>query len=221
MHAESRRLIVFGGTFDPPHHAHVTLPTAVMHALEADGVLYVPAAVSPFKVDRPPSPASHRVAMLEAALTGQPGFRLDARELERGGPSYTVDTLDSLRRENPARTLLLIMGMDAFLGLPAWYRWRQILDLCHVVVAQRPGSAPPDTGILGDLLSGCRAWDAADLSAPAGRIVVMPVTALDISATKIRADVGGGGDPRFLVTDPVRQLILASGCYRHGASPGD
>jgi nicotinate-nucleotide adenylyltransferase len=90
--------------------------------------------------------------MVRAAIESQPGFTVDDREVRRVGPSYTVTTLSELRAEFPAHPLVLVVGMDAFLGLPNWHQWREILQLAHVAVAHRPGWRAPTTGLLGDLL---------------------------------------------------------------------
>jgi nicotinate-nucleotide adenylyltransferase len=139
---------------------------------------------------------------------------VDARELERDGPSYTVITLRELRAEDPGRPLCLIVGMDAFLGLPTWHEWRAILDLAHLVVAHRPGWSAPREGLLADLLAERGTTSAGDLcAAPAGRILVYAVTPLEISSTDLRDLIVAGRDPRYLVPDPVRALIADTGCY--------
>jgi nicotinate-nucleotide adenylyltransferase len=151
--------------------------------------------------------------MVEAAVADQPGFTVDARELERDGPSYTVTTLRELRAEDPGRPLCLIVGMDAFLGLPTWHEWRAILDHAHLVVAHRPGWSAPREGLLADLLAQ-RSATAAELRASqAGRIHVHAVTPLEISSTDLRDLIVAGRDPRYLVPDPVRALIADTGCY--------
>lgn len=178
-----------------------------------DGVRFIPAGWPPHR-DAPLAGGAQRLAMLEAALAGCPGFSVDRRELARDAPSWTVETLESLRVETPARPLCLLLGLDAFLGLPHWHRWTELPELAHLVVAMRPGSRLPADGEIGRLLA------ARGISAPgplherpAGCVLVHPVTQLDISASAIRALVAAGGDPRFLVPEPVRELIAASGCY--------
>ena len=162
----------------------------------------------------PVADAPLRLEMVRRATEGQPGFIVDDRELEREGPSYSVDTLLDLRGEFPHRSLCLIVGMDAFLGLPKWYRWRQILQLAHVVVAHRPGWQAPDMGPLGELLTDRGTGTVDDLhDARAGRIFIHAVTQLEISSSALRALVGRGDDPRFLMPDPVRKLLLETGCY--------
>ena len=153
--------------------------------------------------------------MLEAALEGLPGFRVDARELRRPGLSYMVDTLASLRDEVGDRPLCLLLGLDAFLGLPTWHRWRDIPDLAHIVVARRPGVAQADggRGRRARCSPGARPTPADLARAPAGRVLLRDVTQLEISSSAIRALVAAGGDPRFLVPDAVLELIAKTHIY--------
>jgi nicotinate-nucleotide adenylyltransferase len=155
-----------------------------------------------------------RLRMVEAATRGEAGFVADDRELERAGVSYTVDTLASFRAELPGRSLCLLLGMDAFLGLPKWHRWRELTALAHIVVAHRPGWDAPTTGTLGDLLRERRAPSAADIATkPAGFVHVQPVTQLEISSTDLRDSLRAGRDPKFLVPDSVREIIIETECY--------
>ncbi len=175
-------------------------------------------AGSPPHRGAPRCDARSRLAMVRAAVADQPGFTVDARELERQGPSYTVITLRELRAEDPGRSLCLIVGMDAFLGLPTWHEWRAILDLAHLVVAHRPGWSAPREGPLADLLAERGTTRAADLRAStAGRIHVSAVTPLEIASTDLRDLIVAGRDPRYLVPDAVRALIAESGCYHDPA----
>jgi nicotinate-nucleotide adenylyltransferase len=155
-----------------------------------------------------------RLKLVKAAIRGERKFVADNRELERAGPSYTVDTLASFREEFPRRSLCLLVGMDAFLGLPKWHRWRELLTLAHVVVAHRPGWRAPATGTLGRLLRERRTARAADLQRSiSGCMYVHPVTQLEISSTDLRAALVAGLDPKFLMPDSVRKIILKTECY--------
>jgi len=203
---------IFGGTFDPIHYGHLRTAFELLQAVPLAEVRFVPAGNPPHR-DAPRCNARNRLAMVEAAVADQPGFTVDARELDRDGPSYTVMTLRELRAEDPGRPLCLIVGMDAFLGLPTWHEWRAILDLAHLVVAHRPGWSAPREGLLADLLAQ-RGATAAELRASqAGRIHVHAVTPLEISSTDLRDLIVAGRDPRYLVPDPVRALIADTGCY--------
>jgi nicotinate-nucleotide adenylyltransferase len=207
---------IFGGTFDPIHVGHLRTAHELMTALGLAEVRFVPCRLPPH---RPPAvaPEALRLRMLEAALDGLPGFRVDGRELRRPGLSYMVDTLASLREEVGDRPLCLLLGLDAFLGLSTWHRWRDIPDLAHIVVARRPGVAQAIDGEAGELIQIRATANPADLArAPAGRVLLRDVTQLEISSSAIRALVAGGGDPRFLVPDAVLELIAKTHIY---ASP--
>jgi nicotinate-nucleotide adenylyltransferase len=152
--------------------------------------------------------------MVRAAVAGQPGFAVDDREIRRSGVSYSVDTLIELRREYPQRSLCLLLGMDAFLGMPTWHRWREIFELAHVVVAHRPGWKAPITGPLGEEMVDRGTGSVRELhSWVAGRIHVHAVTQLEIASTDLRALILSGRDLRYLVPDAVRDLIVRTGCY--------
>ncbi len=205
---------VFGGTFDPIHFGHLRTAFEMLQALRFDEVRFMPCGVPPHR-GQPFANAALRLAMVQAATEGQPGFVVDDRELQRDGPSYSVDTLSALRAEFPLRPLGLIIGMDAFLNLTKWYQWREILQLAHVVVAHRPGWRAPDMGPLGSLLADRGTHRIGDLhQARSGHIYIHDVTQLEISSTEIRELVAAGRDPRFLMPDSVRAVIEKSGVYR-------
>lgn len=204
---------IFGGTFDPVHYGHLRTGFELMQALGLAEMRYIPAGRPPHR-DQPLADATLRLAMVRAAIAGQPGFTVDDREVRRDGPSYAVLTLEELKSEAPERRLCLAVGMDAFLGLDRWHRWRDVLGLAHVVVAHRPGWRAPADGTLGELLSACGTRDPARLAAAdAGLVYVHAVTQLEISSTDLRNIVTGGRDPRYLVPDEVREIIRRTGCY--------
>ena len=204
---------IFGGTFDPIHYGHLRTAFELLQALSLEQMRFVPCGDPPHR-GRPLADGRLRLAMVRAAVADEPAFTVDDRELQRGGPSYTVDTLAALREELPGTPLCLVIGMDAFLGLPRWHRWRELLELAHVIVAHRPGWRAPDMGVLGELLAERATARVRDLHATlAGAIYVHAVTQLEISSTELRALIRAGRDPRFLMPDPVRQIILDSGCY--------
>lgn len=204
---------IFGGTFDPIHYGHLRTAFELLHALRLTEVRFMPAGNPPHR-ESPLASADVRLQMVKAATEGQHGFLVDDREIRREGPSYSVDTLATLRAEHPDRSLGLIVGMDAFLGLPKWYQWRELLQLAHVVVAHRPGWRAPGMGPLGELLVDRGTGRIADLhESRAGCIYIHAVTQLEISSTEVRALVAAGRDPRFLMPDSVRKIILDSKCY--------
>ena len=205
---------IFGGTFDPIHYGHLRTAFELLEALALAEVRFMPAGNPPHR-DQPQADSRLRAAMVRAALEDQPRFLVDERELDREGPSYSVDTLASLRAEFPNRSVCLIIGMDAFLGLPKWYHWREILDLAHIIVAHRPGWRVPDSGPLAQLVREQGTARSKDLhEAPAGRVYVHAVTQLEISSTDLRTLIRAGHDPKYLMPDKVRDLITTSQCYR-------
>jgi len=208
-----RSIGIFGGTFDPIHYGHLRTALELKSLLELAKVHIVPCADPPHRT-APMSDGALRLRMVEAAIRNEPGFVADDRELKRAGVSYTIDTLASFRAELPGRSLCLLLGMDAFLGLPQWRRWRELTTLAHIVVAHRPGWEMPTTGTLGELLRELRAPSVAELhSKAAGLIHVQPVTQLEISSTDLRDSLRAGRDPKFLVPDSVREIIIETECY--------
>lgn len=197
-------IALLGGTFDPVHYGHLRLADDVRRALGLAQLRLIPAADPPHR-GGPHATAADRLAMLRAGLAAFPGLVADDRELRRGGKSFTVLTLEELRRDDPSRPLWLVLGADAFRGLPTWHRWREIFTLAHIVVVARPGvrqdeALPP---LLAEEWERRQTHDSADLFAvPAGRIFRQVVTPHDISATTIRAMLARG-----CARDELTQLL--------------
>lgn len=211
--SEIRPIGVFGGTFDPIHYGHLRTAFEMLQALRFDEVRFIPCGDPPHR-GTTFADAALRFRMVDEAIAGQRGFVSDDRELRREGPSYSIDTLVDLRKEFPERSLGLILGMDAFLGLPKWHRWREILAVAHIVVAHRPGWRAPDIGPLGELISEHGTHRVDDLhEANFGRIHIHAVTQLEIASTEIRELVAAGRDPRFLMPDAVRDVIEETNVY--------
>lgn len=198
-----RPLAIFGGTFDPIHIGHLRAAWEASEALDAE-VRIVPAKIPPHR-PQPVAGAAERAAMLRAAVAGQDRLALDLRELEREGPSYTFDTLTSLRAEiGGARPLVVLIGADAFAGLSEWHRWRELFDLAHMCVLTRPAQIPAMSGELAAEVASRTVDDMAGLrDGPAGCVLNMVVSALGISATRIRALLAEGREPRWLVPDAL------------------
>ncbi len=206
---------ILGGTFDPVHCGHLRLAVEIREQLSLGCERLLPAP-NPRLRDTPRADASLRLELLAAAVDGVPGLEVDARELDRDGPTYTVETLESLRREFPDQVLVFILGMDSFQSLDRWHRWQELPGLAHLAVAHRPGGALPGPGPIADLLTQRRCDDVATLAAePAGRIMICEPPLLDISATRVRALVAEGRSIRFLVPDKVIELINRTRCYTH------
>ena len=208
-----RPIGIFGGTFDPIHYGHLRTAFELLQSLDFEEVRFIPCGDPPHR-GVTFAPAALRLDMVQLATRDEPTFVVDNRELQRTGPSYSIDTLASLREEFPNRSLCLITGMDAFLGLPTWHRWDEILDFAHIVVAHRPGWRAPGEGALGVLLGERRTQRVVDLHEKLhGSVYIHAVTQLEIASTEIRNLVAQGYDPRYLMPDSVRAKIMESSCY--------
>ncbi|WP_045224930.1 nicotinate-nucleotide adenylyltransferase [Methyloterricola oryzae] len=206
---------IFGGTFDPVHFGHLRTALEVCEALELDEMRWVPCRQPPHRRQPVASP-DDRLQMLELALQGAPDcFVLDRREMEREGPSYMVDTLASMREQWPKASLCLVLGQDAFLGLDLWHRWRELLDLSHIVVMRRPGAFPLDSNPAVAEWAGLRmtAQGARLRGEPFGLVHAVEVTQLPISATAIRAILAGRRRADYLLPSQVMAYIRAKGLY--------
>lgn len=205
---------IFGGTFDPIHYGHLRTAFELLQALRLNEIRFMPAGNPPHR-EATAASAEVRLAMVQAATADQHGFNVDDREMRREGLSYSVDTMRTLRADFPDHSLSLIVGMDAFLGLPKWHQWRELLELAHLVVAHRPGWRAPSMGPLGELLVDRGTGRINDLhESLAGCIYIHAVTQLEISSTEVRKLIAAGRDPRYLMPDAVRAIIDQTGCYR-------
>jgi nicotinate-nucleotide adenylyltransferase len=204
--------------FDPIHFGHLRTAHELHELLGLERVAFVPAGDPPHR-DAPLADAGTRLAMVRAATSEDSRFCVDDRELRRGGPSYTILTLEELRRERGAQPLVLILGMDAFAGLDSWHRAAELASLAHIVVARRPDADVPRTGLAARLLVERRCEDPLRLAqAPAGLVFVAANTQLDLSSSAVRAVIAAGRDPRYLMPEAARRIILDRGSY---APPGD
>ena len=205
---------IYGGTFDPVHFGHLRPALEVQQALGLKEVRFIPAGQPPHR-EMPYATAAQRLAMLRAAIDDQPGFVVDEREVQRAGPSYMVDTLASLRAEQGALPLCLILGYDAFLGLTSWHQWTRLLELAHLVITHRPGWNHDDLDVALQDLVKQHAMTAAQLSqVPAGGVTLVEVTQLAISATRIREQLRAGQDIRYLLPEAVYAMIREQNLYR-------
>lgn len=191
-----RRVGLFGGTFDPPHAAHLALARAARDELRLDEVRWIPAG-APWQKSRRISDAAHREAMVRLAIEGEPRFVLDRCEIERDGPTYTVDTVRACAAAEPGAQWFLIIGADQYAGLHTWRDWREVLARTTLAVANRPGPMPaPDPEVLRQ----------------PHRVVPLPM--LDVSATDIRARVARGLPVDSMVPPAVARYIDQHRLYR-------
>ncbi|MEM1187416.1 MAG: nicotinate-nucleotide adenylyltransferase [Pseudomonadota bacterium] len=211
--SEARLEGVYGGTFNPIHMGHLRSAQELFDHLPLAHLRFVPAKLPPHR-EEPAVSAEHRAAMVEAALAGDSRLSCDRRELAREGPSYTVDTLTSLRRELGAeQPLALVMGCDAFLGLDSWYRWHDLAELAHIVVMARPGQALPETGAPARLLRDRKIEAAGLIETPCGSVCTLELTPWPISSTEIRALLQSGQRAGALVPEVVERYLRARGLY--------
>ena len=199
--AEDRiKVGILGGTFDPPHLGHLAIATAVRDALDLDEVLLVVANEPWQKVGgRPISPAADRLAMVQEAVAGHQGLRASSVEIERGGPSYTLDTLRELHRSEPSHSHFLILGADAAGLLHTWHRHEELPGLATLVIVDRPGAAP-EADPLG--------WE----------VVHVPGPRLEVSSSMVRTALATGQTVDHLVPAMVLTQIRRSGLYDAGRS---
>jgi len=205
---------VLGGTFDPIHYGHLRPAAEAAALLGLTEVRVVPAAAAPLR-GAALATAAQRLRMAELAVAEFSGFRVDDREIRRGGPSYTVDTLESLRAELGPVPLVLLMGMDQFLKLEQWHRWRELLRLAHVAVLTRPGYPQPSLPAWAG--ANYRADTAPLRQAAAGLLGFVPASMQDVSATEIRRRRAAGQSIAGLTPPAVQAYIEEHGLY--GRSP--
>ena len=210
---------ILGGTFDPIHYGHLRLAQEVADKLRLAEVRFMPSGTPPHR-SSPGAAAADRLAMVQLAVTGNSLFTVDPRETVRSGPGYTVDTLTAMREEVGAgQSLVLLLGADAFLELATWSRWHQLFTLAHVAVAYRPGF-PVDTWqsrmpqpLAAEYNKRLMRQPLGVHTAPAGGIVVVPIAALDISATLIRDAMLAGSNPRYLLPEEIIKYIQEHDLY--------
>lgn len=191
-----RRIGLFGGTFDPPHEAHVALARLALAELALDELRWIPAG-QPWQKARQITPAVHREAMVRLAMGNEPRFVLERCEIRRAGPSFTLDTVRELQAAQPDAQWFLVIGQDQYAGLHTWRDWRELLSRVTLAVANRPGVAIEPH---------------PDVKAAAHQVVPLPM--LDIASTDIRARVAAGQDIGALVPVSVARYIEANHLYR-------
>jgi nicotinate-nucleotide adenylyltransferase len=210
---------ILGGTFDPIHFGHLRMAQELGESLNLGEIRFMPAARPPHRGE-PHSAGQHRAELVRLAIAGNTLFSLDMREFGREGPSYMYDTLDSLRADlGAAIPLYLLLGADAFLGLPTWYRWRELFDLAHIAVAHRPGFVlDADSALMPvDLRVEWRQrYSDSPPATSCGAILSHEITALDISASAIRETLSRGRSARYLLPQSVLGYILEHQLYTSG-----
>jgi nicotinate-nucleotide adenylyltransferase len=198
-----RRIGVMGGTFDPIHYGHLVAAEECAAVLGLERVIFVPAAQPPHKLDEPVTAAAHRLAMVALAIADNPQFALSGLELERGGISFTVDTLRALRAAEPDAELSFIVGMDSLGELATWHDPAGILAAAWVAAVHRPGYPPLDLARL-----------ERDMPGATARVRIVPIPGLDISSTDLRARFAEGRPVRYLLPESVIQYTVEHHLYQ-------
>ena len=196
---------IFGGTFDPIHHGHLAIAEEAREALGLEVVRFVPAAVSPFKTDRAVTAGEHRMAMVEAAIAGNPRFHSSRMELDRPAPSYTVDTVETLASRGPL-LLWLILSSEALAGFPRWREPDRILELARLAVVPREGFDPLES-----------AWVGEHFPGREDRFAFLPGPLLPISGSVVRRRAAAGRSVRYLVPEAVAAYIARNRLYAEPA----
>ncbi len=210
----SEMVAFMGGTFDPIHNGHLRTALEIRQFLQLERLRLIPCNF-PGHRDQPGCSAAQRLEMVRLAVDDEPGLEVDDRELRSPEPSYSINTLASLRQEvGPDASLCMVMGMDSYLTLPSWHRWQELLDLTHILVVQRPGwEFVPDRQMENWTLLHRIHHPQQLRSAPAGYVLLHRLTPLGISATQIRELVRTNQSPRYLIPDRVWRYIREQGLY--------
>lgn len=205
---------ILGGTFDPVHNGHVQLAQKVREHFHFDEVRLLPCNIPAHK-PQPIASAQQRADMVKLAIQDHPSLMIDEREIRRPGPSYMVDTLRSLRDEvGTDYAISLLLGMDAFLSLPTWHRWQEVITMSHLVVMERVMWGKPVMGVLADLTQRHGTTQVNDLSStPAGRISFYNEQVINISASEIRNKIRERESVHYLLPEPVWDYIRTHGLY--------
>ena len=194
---------ILGGTFDPVHNGHLIVADVARAQLNLNEVLFIPAGQPWLKLERIITPAEHRLHMLRLALDDTPYFSISEIEIERSGPTYTVDTITALKEQlNAEEELFFILGQDNLMQLPQWHEASNLIELCYLVAAPRPGVKKPDL----------KALEAA-IPGVTQRVMLMKQPQVDINATDIRERVARGLSVRHLVPEPVNRYIKENRLY--------
>jgi nicotinate-nucleotide adenylyltransferase len=194
---------ILGGTFDPVHNGHIELAAEVAESLGLSRVIFIPAGQPWFKEGEVITAAEQRLAMLKLALDGNPLFGISEMEIERSGPTYTVDTMRELKRQHSGEEFYFILGWDNLRDLPCWHKPQELISLCRLGVVPRVGTKSPDLNDLEKNLPGIR-----------GRLEMLDGPSIDISASEIRRRVAAGLSIEDMVPSPVGRYIKEQGLYR-------
>lgn len=206
---------ILGGTFNPIHHGHLRMAQELADSLNMQEVRFIPSANPPHK-PAPKVSAEQRAEMVQLAIQHNPRFKLDKLELARTGPSYTIDTLESLYHQNEETALCLIMGTDAFLSLDTWHRWKELMRYCHIILVQRPANQQQAAlnQTLTTFLEEHYTEDSTSLNLQrSGFICMQQITALTISSSLIRVLISSKKSINYLTPSSVEKYIQKHHLY--------
>ncbi len=200
------RIGIFGGSFDPIHIGHLWIAEAALETLGLETIHWIPAATSPLKPRGPVACSEDRVEMIRLALAGSEQHRIDDREIRRGELSYTVDTVDEIRQENPDAEVMLIIGSDSLATIRKWHQFERLLQIAVPAVVQRGGEPEIDFSVLDDLV------DQERMELIQQQVIKMPV--IEISSSELRSRIARNRSIRYRTPRSVEAMIAAKGLYR-------
>ncbi|MDE8602387.1 nicotinate-nucleotide adenylyltransferase [Marinomonas sp. RSW2] len=206
---------IMGGTFDPIHNGHLRTAVEVLDRYQYSELRLIP-CFQPVHKGRPSVSPQQRLEMAKLAISSDSRLRVDSREMDREGPSYSVDTLRDIRSEiGPNKSLIMVLGMDSFLSLPTWQNWQKLIQYSHLLVVSRPGWEPDLISELSAFCENYRAASSHELQcAPSGRVWFETLTPLGISSSMIRALACKNESIAYLLPEPVQKYIEQHQLYR-------
>jgi nicotinate-nucleotide adenylyltransferase len=217
----SQRLGILGGTFNPIHYGHLAAAEEVRDRLKLDRIVFIPSYLPPHKFEEEVPSAVQRLEMVRLATRGNPFFEPSGIEIDRGGRSYTIDTVETLRRVLPGSELFFITGLDSFLDIQTWHRWERLLTLCNFVVISRPGYQFADLAKISFMESASHELAGLDkgelqqamVRSAALTVYLETIPLYDISSTDIRNRVKAGASITYLLPDAIETYIITNKLY--------
>lgn len=211
--SDNKRIGIFGGTFNPVHYGHLRIALEFKRALRLDEMRLMICSQPPHR-EAPNVNAEQRLNMLQLALEDSNEFILDDRELRREGPSYSVDTLRSLKKEYPDACLFMMIGSDSFQSFDTWHEWQEILELTNIVIARRPENIVDTESSMGLQLKDRFVTQLSEIKNQTGQIIPLSVTQLDISSTQVRQMLKEDVSCKYLMPDSVINYIEKNSLYK-------
>lgn len=206
---------LFGGMFDPIHIGHLRVALELKHKLALDEMRLLPCHIPPHR-EQPVASIQHRLHMAQRAVANCPDLQIDDLETRNSGPSFSIRTVEAVRQQvGPEVSLCMAIGMDSLVKLNTWYRWQELLQHAHIIVAARPGWQEPKEGEMADYVRDYRGTSEDLVNYSCGRIVIETVRLLPVSSTEIRAAIAEGKSPQFLLPEAVWDYIQQQHLYQN------